>query len=97
MKHGLPWEYYMGLPLGILHGMNFQALESRKRHVLYSKTPLCPWVKLHHRRDLFTVTKVFMKRATKSTNNLGNRDALFEGIMPAEKDLRSGGFANYRQ
>jgi hypothetical protein len=41
-------------------------------------------------RSPIAVTRVFMKRSTKSTNNLGNRDALFEGIIPAAKGLKSG-------
>lgn len=35
-------------------------------------------------------TYVSMKRSTKSTNNLGNREALWEGAIPADDNVKSG-------
>lgn len=77
--------------LGSITWDDLSGIESKKKASSYAQKHLyAHGLNCIIERDPFIVTKVFMKRATKSTNNLGNREALWEGIIPADRCLKSG-------
>jgi hypothetical protein len=77
--------------LGNITWDDLSGIESKKKASSYAQKHLyAHGLNCIIERDPFIVTKVFMKRATKSTNNLGNREALWEGIIPADRCLKSG-------
>ena len=73
--------------LGSSHGTIFQALRAKKRHHLTHKASIRTQLNCIIEKRSFIVTIIY-KHATKSTNNLGNREALWEGIIPADRCLK---------